>query len=110
YNGDMDRWIEFVNTLKLKLYLRMAYTSQANSAAVMNLINENNFLTEDAAFTAFTDATAKRNPYYEVQIEFLGNVNTVASNSLFEFYNRNEDPRLMAVFDANINGEYTAID
>lgn len=110
YNGNMERWIEFANTLKLKLYLRMAYTSQANSAAVMELMNENNFLTQDAAFTAFSDATGKRNPYYEVQIEFLGNVNTVASNSLFEFYVRNNDPRLDAVFIPNDEGEHGAID
>lgn len=110
YNANMDRWIEFANTLKLKLYLRMAYTSQANSAAVMSLINENNFLTEDASFKAFTDATGKRNPYYEVQIEFLGNVNTVASNSLFEFYQRNDDPRLEEVFIPNDDGLHAAID
>lgn len=110
YNADMNNWIEFANTLKLKLYLRMAYTSRANSAAVMNLINEGNFLSEDAAFTAFADATGKRNPYYEVQIEFLGNVNTVASNSLFQFFLRNDDPRLDEVFIANDAGLQAAID
>lgn len=110
YNADMENWIQFANTLKLKLYLRMAYTSQANSAAVMALINENNFLSEDAAFDAFGDATDKRNPFYEVQIEFLGDVNTVASNSLFEFYDRNEDPRLQEVFRPNSSGEYAAIE
>lgn len=98
FNANMNNWVEFANTLKLKLYLRMSYTSQANSAAVTALLNENNFLTSDVSFSAFTDATSKRNPYYEVQIERLGNVNTVASNSLFEFYNRNEDPRLEEVY------------
>jgi len=110
YNADMDLWVQFANTLKLKLYMRMSYTPQANSAAVMSLINENNFLSEDASFRAFSDATDKRNPYYEVQIEFLGNVNTVASNSLFEFYSRNDDPRLQKVFTANNEDEYVGIE
>ncbi len=110
YNADLDNWIEFANTLKLKMYLRMAYTPEANSSAVMELINEDNFLSEDAAFSAFTDATDKRHPYNEVQIEYSGNVNAVASNSLFEFYFRNVDPRLEEVFTENNEGEYLGID
>ena len=110
YNADMDRWVEFANTLKLKIYLRMAYTSQANATAVMELINEDNFLTSNAAIDVFTDATSKRNPFYEVQVEFLGNVNGVASNSLLEFYNRNDDPRLMEVYTPNSDGQFVGIE
>ncbi len=110
YNANMDRWVEFANTLKLKIYLRMAYTSQANATAVMELINEDNLLTSNAAIDVFTDATSKRNPFYEVQIEFLGNVNAVASNSLLEFYNRNDDPRLMEVYTPNNDGQFVGID
>ena len=34
YGGDMDQWVRFSNTLKLKMYMRMSYTSMANPAAV----------------------------------------------------------------------------
>src|SRR5699024_5989911 len=78
YGADIDAWIQFANTLKLKMYLRMAYTSEANATAVMNLINEGNFITQDAAFNSFESVTNKRHPYYEVQIEYLGDVNNVA--------------------------------
>ena len=77
FAADMDKWVQFANTLKLKLYSRMSNTDQANSAAVTTLLSEGNFLTENASFTAFTDATSKRNPYYEVQIQALGDVNDV---------------------------------
>ena len=110
YNANMENWVRFANTLKLKLYLRMAYTSQANPSAVMELINEGNFIQENAAFAAFGEAIDKRNPFYEVQIDYLGNVNTVASNSLIEFYLRNEDPRVQEVFTTNDDGEYVGID
>ena len=110
YGGDMDLWVQFANTLKLRMYLRMAYTSQANSSAVTALLTENNFLTEDASFDVYSDATSKMNPFYEVQIEHLGNVNTVASNSLLEFYNQNGDPRIAAVFTVDNEGLYDGIE
>ena len=110
YQANMDKWIQFANTLKLKIYLRMAYTSQANPGAVNALLAEDNFITEDAKFTGYADAINKRNPFYDVQIDRLGDVNNVASNSLLEFFNRNDDPRVEAVYRANNEGSYIGID
>lgn len=110
YGADMDKWIQFVNTLKLKMYLRMAYTSQADASAVMALMTEDNFLTTDAEFNVYTDVINKRNPWYDVQVDRLGDVNTVASNSLLEFYSRNDDPRISAVYRQNNEDAYVGID
>jgi hypothetical protein len=110
YNADMEKWIEFANTLKLKMYIRMAYTSQADGPAVMALISEDNFLTADAKFDAYGDAINKRNPFYDVQIDRLGDVNTVASNSLLEFYNRNNDPRIASVYRLNNEDIFLGVD
>jgi len=101
YNANMGDWLKFANTLKLKLYLRMAYTSQANSAGVMALINDNNFITSDAKFAIYEDAQNKANPFYDVQLDRLGDVNNVGSSSLIEFYTANGDPRLEAVYRRN---------
>jgi hypothetical protein len=109
YGGDMEQWIKFANTLKLKLYMRMSYTSMANPAAVNALIAENNFIDEDAAFSSFGTSVNQRNPFYEVQIIFSNDVNNAASNSLLNFYTENEDPRLQAVYRANSSGTYTSI-
>lgn len=111
YGADMAQWVKFANTLKLKMYLRMAYTSLANPAKVNALIAENNFLAKDAKFANFgkEEDLNKRNPFYEVQVKFLGDVNNVASNSLFEFYNLNSDPRQTSVFKPNSAGSYLAI-
>lgn len=110
YNGNMENWVEFANTLLLRLYLRMSNTTQANPSAVMALINEDNFLSENAAFSAFGEAINKRNPFYEVQVDRLGNVNTIASNSLLEFYNRNDDPRINEVYTVNNEGVYVGLE
>jgi hypothetical protein len=106
YGADMDNWVKFANTLKLKLYIRMAYTPQANPAAVNSLLAENNFLTVDAAYANFSTSTDKTNPFYGVQISTnqsnagtgLGDVNNIASNSLMNFYVENNDPRIGAVY------------
>ncbi|MBX9807692.1 MAG: SusD/RagB family nutrient-binding outer membrane lipoprotein [Flavobacteriaceae bacterium] len=111
YGADMTQWIKFANTLKLKMYLRMAYTPLANPAKVNALIAEDNFLSTDAKFSNFggKEDLNKRNPFYEVQIDYLGDVNNVASNSLFNFYNLNSDPRLKAVYRPNGAGVYLSI-
>lgn len=100
YNASMGDWIKFINTLKLKMYLRMAYTPMANPAAVNALLAEDNFITTDAAFTNFGESLNQRNPFYEVQIANtgLGDVNNVASNTLHNFYINNGDPRVTAAY------------
>ncbi|MBC7845044.1 MAG: SusD/RagB family nutrient-binding outer membrane lipoprotein [Flavobacterium sp.] len=103
YGADMAQWVRFANTLKLKMYLRMAYTPLANPAKVNALIAQNNFLATDAKFANFgkEEDLNKRNPFYEVQIDRLGDVNNVASHSLFNFYTLNGDPRLKSVYRPN---------
>ena len=112
YGSDVDNWIKFINTLKLKMYIRMSYTPQANPAAVNALIADNNFLTEDAMFTTFDESVNKRNPFFEVFLSQtgLGDVNNIASSTLFEFYNENEDPRLDAVYRTNVAGNHASIE
>jgi Starch-binding associating with outer membrane len=109
YGGDMDKWIQFSNTLKLKMYMRMSYTSMADPAAVNALLAEGNFLTEDAAFASFGTGLNQRHPFYEVQIIYLNNTNNVASSSLHEFYVENADPRLEFAFTPGSSGSYSSI-
>lgn len=102
YGGDINLWKQFINTLKLKIYLRMAYTPQANAAAVNALIAENNFLTQEAAFTTFVNVVGKTNPFYGTFLSTggsgLGDVNHIASNTLHDFYVENDDPRLEVIY------------
>jgi hypothetical protein len=104
YGGDMTHWVKFANTLKLKIYLRMAYTPLANPAAVQALLAQNNFITADAAFAKFGTELSQRNPFYEVNLSSspgLGDINHIASNTLLQFYQLNNDPRRDAVYRPN---------
>lgn len=111
FGGDMGQWIKFANTLKLKMYIRMAYTPNANPAAVNALIANDNFLEEDAKYANFASTTNKRNPFYENTLSQtgLGDINNVASNSLLDFYTENNDPRLTAVYRPGTGGAFTSI-
>lgn len=111
YGGNIERWIEFANTLKLRLHLRMAYTPMADPAAVNALLAEDNFLTADATFNIFEANTGKQNPFYEVQLSTtgLGDINHVASNTLLNFYTENSDPRIDAVYRTNTTGAHAGI-
>ncbi|AWH83823.1 SusD/RagB family nutrient-binding outer membrane lipoprotein [Flavobacterium album] len=113
FNSNMDKWVQFANTLKLKMYIRMAYTPQANPAAVTALLNEGNFLTEDAKFNLFAESTNKTNPFYATFLtnagSGLGDVNHVASDALHDFYTENNDARLRAAFRPGTGGTYNSI-
>jgi len=110
YNAEMSDWIKFANTLKLKLYIRMAYTTQANASAVTALLTEDNFITSDAKFALYENAQNKANPFYDVQIDRLGDVNNIASKSLLQFLDDNIDPRNTAIYRTNTSNIYRGID
>jgi len=110
YGGDMTEWTRFANTLLLKLHLRLAYTADANPVAVQALLTQDNFLTSDALFNAYSGAIDGSNPFYDVQIDRLGDVNNVGSASLVEFYASNADPRLNATFRPTAASLFTSLD
>jgi hypothetical protein len=103
YAGNINRWIEFANTLKLKIYLRQVYTRPQvaeNGIRTMYADPEIRFLFTDAAMTQFSDESGRRNPLYETEMEiFGGNPNLVLSNTFLSFMNDIGDlERLDALF------------
>ncbi len=107
--GDIDEWIRFANTLKLKMYLRMAYTSSADAAKVNALLTEDNFITRDIAFADFGAEQGKRNPYYEIQVSRLGDVNCRASLSLLQMLLDVGDNRIDGIYDPGSGGHNAKI-
>ncbi|MGY5353109.1 SusD/RagB family nutrient-binding outer membrane lipoprotein [Wenyingzhuangia sp. IMCC45533] len=109
--GDMNEWLRFANTLKLKLLIRISSTPQANSTEVMKLLSEDNFVSRDIKFDVYEDITNKRNPFADVQLGELNGVNHCASNSLLMFYKNNNDPRISKVYRlVNGNTEFIGLD
>jgi len=109
FDGKIDRWVEFANTLKLKIYLRQLHTRpDIAREGIESLYNDPDikFLTSSIAMSQFTNETGRRNPLYETDIVFLGNnPNLILSNTLLSFMNDKGDlERLDALFDFPENG------
>ena len=62
FGGDIDGWLQFANTLFIKVLMRDFI---ANKTKIESMLSEDNFLKADAAFDNFLDAADKSNPLYE---------------------------------------------
>lgn len=109
FEGNVTKWKQFANTLKLKMYLRMVNNdaSAAQSGVQSVFANGIGFLTEDAAMTQFEDAPDKSNPFYEYNYRQLNvATNLRASNTLMSYLLSNSDPRLDAIFTPGSGGQF----
>jgi hypothetical protein len=97
FGGDIDKWIQFGNTLKLKILLRFAEVEPNVAAAGIQQLYASGaqFLSEDAALDHFTDEAGKRNPFFEQDKSpaLNTNQNLKASRTLFDLLNQYGDPR-----------------
>jgi hypothetical protein len=94
FGGVMARWVEFANTLKLKLYLRQSEVRPDIARTGIEELYAGNadFLSADAAFDHFEDQSGQRNPLYETDINvFGGNPNLVLSRTLHSYLLENDD-------------------
>lgn len=102
FAGDMDKWERFVNTLKLKIFLRQSYARPTvASAGIQAMFTANaKFLDVDAKIAIFASQQNKRNPAYETFIDRLsGNVSM--SNTIFSILDSVADPRLPKLIAKN---------
>ena len=60
--GDMEAWLQFANTLYLKVLMR---DFSANKSKIEALLSEDNFLASDVKFAQFVNQADKSNPLYE---------------------------------------------
>jgi hypothetical protein len=102
FGGNVDKWIQFANTLKLKMYLRMVNANpSAAEAGVRALYSAGaNFLTEPAAMSAWANEAGKYNPFYGTNVAptGVGDVNLRASETLFNYLTGNSDSRVEAIY------------
>jgi hypothetical protein len=106
--SDINRWIQFANTLKLKIYLRQIYArpgvAQAGIAALY--AGGGNFLSRSASMWQFEDQENKSNPLYEADRRKLNaKENIKASRTFMEFLDANDDTlRRKVLFSKPKNG------
>ncbi len=108
-NKSVDQWIGFANALKLKMYMRTSY-AQDNAAKVKALIDAGRFFTGNVMFSAYSNESGKRNPWYETNPIGLKAVNNVASYPIITYLSRTSDPRISNKFKLSENkNEYAGI-
>lgn len=101
FGGDISQWILFVNTLKLKFYLRMinAHPDVAQAGITAMLSAGTAFLSSDAAVTNFSDAPSQDNPFFDWNQRTLNTTaNLKASGTFVKWLEDNNDPRIVSYF------------
>jgi hypothetical protein len=95
FGGDINKWVKFAKTLKLKILMRDFATNQT---AIQTLLTEGDLLTTDAKMTQFVDAENKSNPLYENDRRKLNTTSNIrVSATLVAFLKAYNDPRI-AIF------------
>lgn len=118
FQGNIDKWIRFANTLELKMYLRMINARAADAQAGIQRLYTNGaeFLSTDAGVFGFADAPGQDNPLYEQNIRQLNVASNLrASKTFVSWLSANNDPRIVSYFgSANPNsinqGDYLGND
>ncbi len=104
YKGDMDKWVKFANTLKLKMYLRLVNVdpNQARTKITALINSGAEFLTDvDASYSTFKDAPGQDNPLYESNIRSLNTTTNIrASYTMMSWLQKNKDSRMTKIFRA----------
>jgi hypothetical protein len=113
FGGNMDNWIRFANTLKLRMYLRQIYARPAvATAGITDLLAEDNFLTSDAKLGGFTTQAYRTNPLYGQECASTGhnNINIRGCNTFLDFMLDNNDTRLARIYNYSSGTSYRGID
>lgn len=112
FGGDMAKWKQFANTLKLKIYLRqLKVRPDVARAGIANLFqNGADFLTVAACMDKYLDESGKQNPLYasEVASTGLNDPNLRASKTLFDYLYANGDERYTFIYKPEKGFDYIA--
>lgn len=108
YNDDIAKWKKFAASLKLRIAMLMADVSDFNAkAAVEDAVSKGVFASqaERAAFR-YLPNPPNTSPVW-VDLVQSGRRDFVAANTLVDFMNAQDDPRIPFYFTEDANGNYT---
>lgn len=111
FNGDLNKWIKFGNSLKLRILMRQSIVDQGVSGAVKDIINSGNLIESSGDITSIpsADVAGDQNPMYARMESGVGNF-YVASKTSFDLLESLGDPRINAFYSVAANtGEHNAI-
>ncbi|MBN2662233.1 MAG: SusD/RagB family nutrient-binding outer membrane lipoprotein [Bacteroidales bacterium] len=100
FAGNMNDWIAFANTLKLKMYLRESVVRpDVARAGIEPLLAADVPLLDytDATYTAFSDEESRDNFMYGMEFRG-GNISMRASKTMIDYLNDVNDPRIDYIY------------
>ena len=108
YEGDMDLWMEFAKSLKLKLMLRLSETSGYDNSELLTLVQQGGLLSTTAMIPGevWEAKDGKQHPMVEFDEGSAGYIggNVIASRTMIEYLVVNADPRIDGLFVAPSSG------
>jgi hypothetical protein len=111
YQGDMDKWRTFGNTLKLKIALRLSQVNPSKSQDLISELNAASFIssTIDEASIYYTTDGGNQNPYFSFT-QGIGKVQNVfgSATCMGQMENR-LDPRIAVFYNPSDLGTFKGI-
>ena len=101
FGGDISQWIQFANTLKLKILMR-DFTANQTKITTLLASPAGTFLATDATLGVFADKINNSNPLFENDRRKLNTTNNLTgSKTMIDFLKANNDPRISAFYELN---------
>ena len=113
YKGNVQAWIKFANTLRLRLAMRVVYADSALAraeadAALANSVGLMTAASDIAQFSKPASVTSWEYPLYMIQYSFNGGDSRVGA-TIESYMNGYADPRRATYFTANSEGNYRGV-
>lgn len=102
FQGDMEQWLRFANTLKLRVHLRLSEVAPDRAAAGIATLEGAEFLEEDAEIR-YSTIGGNQNPLFSEILGLSRVQNLVASRTVAKFLTDNDDPRADVFFSRYVN-------
>lgn len=115
YKGDMDQWIRFANSIKLKIYMTMYDKDPSVADDIATLLNEDLIASaEDSFLFPFFDSPENQNIKFKLFDKYSSGKNSwiFANKNVFDFMEEKNDPRIPVFFDEGpeaAEGEFKAV-
>jgi len=105
YGGDMNKWMMFANSLKLRLGMRISDVNPGLSqSTVESAVADGVFAANaDNATVEYQGNDPYGNPLWE-DLVLSGRSDFLAANTIVDYMNELDDPRRMVYFDENVEG------
>lgn len=98
YEGKVEKWCKFANTLKLRMALRVAYADEALGRREAEEVMSNAIGTLSSNADNATFRLSSKSPLRQIMIEYQGGGDSRVSADITSYMLSYEDPRLSAYF------------